>query len=124
MSCILIAEDEARLAAFVEKGLRKHGFSTAIATDGEQAVLMAQNGEFALLLLDLGLPIKDGGTVLSELRHLGIKLPVIIVTARDDVAEKKVAWQNQVNDYITKPFRFQDLLERVRFHLSQTSCLR
>jgi DNA-binding response OmpR family regulator len=118
MSCILIAEDERRIAAFIEKGLRKYGFSTAIATDGEQAVLMAQSDEFDLLLLDLGLPVKDGWTVLAELRRQGKQLPVIIVTARDDVAQKKVGLQYGANDYITKPFRFQDLLARVRTHLS------
>ncbi|MCU0537405.1 MAG: response regulator, partial [Hydrococcus sp. Prado102] len=60
VSRILIAEDEDRLAAFLEKGLRKHGFNTAIAKDGEQVVFIAQSDSFDLLLLDLGLPIKDG----------------------------------------------------------------
>ncbi|AFY77273.1 response regulator with CheY-like receiver domain and winged-helix DNA-binding domain [Pleurocapsa sp. PCC 7327] len=117
MSCILIAEDERRITAFIDKGLRKYGFSTAIATDGEQAVLMAQSDKFDLLLLDLGLLVKDGWTVLAELRQQGKQLPIIIVTARDDVAEKKVGLQYEANDYLTKPFRFQDLLARVHNHL-------
>jgi two-component system, OmpR family, copper resistance phosphate regulon response regulator CusR len=117
MSRILIAEDEDRLAAFIEKGLRKHGFSTAIATDGEQALLMVETDEFDLLLLDLGLPLKDGWAVLSELRRLGKQLPIIVVTARDDVKENKVTWQNGANDCVSKPFRFQDLLARIHHHL-------
>lgn len=117
MTRILIVEDEERIAAFIEKGLQKNGFTTAIATDGQKAVQMAQNDEFDLLLLDLGLPIKDGWTVLSELRHQGKDFPVIIVTARDDIQEKQTSRQRGANDYVTKPFRFQDLLARVREHL-------
>jgi two-component system, OmpR family, copper resistance phosphate regulon response regulator CusR len=118
MNRILIAEDEDRLAAFIEKGLRKYGFSTAIATDGEQAVLMAQTDEFDLLLLDLGLPFKDGWEVLSELRRQGKQFPIIIVSARDDIKENKASWQNGANDYVSKPFRFQDLLARIRCQLN------
>nr|WP_281250750.1 response regulator [Hydrococcus rivularis] len=91
-----------------------------MATDGEQAVLMAQSDKFDLLLLDLGLLVKDGWTVLAELRQQGKQLPIIIVTTRDDVAEKKAGLQYGANDYLTKPFRFQDLLARVRNHLSSS----
>jgi DNA-binding response OmpR family regulator len=117
MSRILIVEDEARIAAFLEKGLRKQGFSTKVAEDGEQAVLLAQNNEFDLLVLDLGLPIKDGWTVLKELRDRGNHIPTIILTARDDVDDKRRGKQPSVQDYITKPFRFQDLVARIRHHL-------
>jgi two-component system, OmpR family, copper resistance phosphate regulon response regulator CusR len=117
MSRILIVEDEARIAAFLEKGLRKQGFSTQVAQDGEQAVLLAQNNEFDLLLLDLGLPIKDGWTVLKELRSQGNTIPTIILTARDDADDKGRGKQNGVHDYITKPFSFKDLIERIRRHL-------
>lgn len=117
MSRILIAEDEARLAAFVDKGLRKYGFCTAIAEDGEQALQMAASGEFTLLLLDLGLPLKDGWAVLKELRSQGKALPIIIVTALNGESNRTAALQYGANDYLTKPFRFNDLLELVRSHL-------
>lgn len=81
MSRILIAEDESRIAAFIEKGLQKNGFDTAIATNGEEALQMAESNGFDMLLLDLGLPIKDGWTVLQELRDRGKKIPIIIVSA-------------------------------------------
>lgn len=116
MSRILIAEDEPRLAAFVDKGLRKYGFDTAIAQNGEQAIQMAASGEFRLLLLDLGLPVKDGWTVLKELRSREKALPIIIVTALNG-DNRTTALQYGANDFLSKPFRFSDLLELVRSHL-------
>ncbi len=121
MNRILIVEDESRLAAFVEKGLRKNGFSTAIAADGEQALLMAQSDEFDLLLLDLGLPIKDGWTVLEELRSQGQQIPVIIVTAHDQFQDRIADKQEGANGYVTKPFRFQDLLAQVHSKLNDST---
>jgi two-component system, OmpR family, copper resistance phosphate regulon response regulator CusR len=116
MNRILIAEDETRLAAFIAKGLQKSGFKTAIAEDGQQAVEMAKREEYELLLLDLGLPLKDGWAVLKELRQMGKKLPIIIVTATDE-RNRTVALASGANDYLTKPFRFNDLLQKVRLQL-------
>lgn len=118
MSHILIVEDEARVAAFVEKGLRQNGFDTAVAEDGEQALFLAQNLDFDLMLLDLKLPIKDGWTVLQELRNHGKKLPIIIITAANDEQDKINALAAGANDYVAKPFSFTYLLERVYAHLS------
>ncbi|MCC5610784.1 response regulator [Nostoc sp. CHAB 5834] len=120
MNQILIVEDEAGVAAFIEKGLRRKGYTTTIAEDGQQAILLAQNHEFDLMLLDLGLPLVDGWTVLKELRRQGETLPIIIVTASKDDHEGVIAFNNGANDYITKPFRFSDLLERIQIHLSRT----
>lgn len=114
---ILIVEDEFRIAAFLQKGLRKNGFATAIAEDGNQALLMTQSGNFDLLLLDLGLPVKDGWTVLKELREQGKQLPVIIITARDNERGRAIGLAAGANDYVTKPFRFDELLTRVRAQL-------
>ena len=113
MNKILIVEDEARLAAFVEKGLRKSGFQTTVAEDGEQAINKVESSDFDLVLLDLGLPIKDGWTVLRELRSKGKLYPVIVVTAHSDDRNKGAAMKAGANDYMTKPFRFKDLLQRV-----------
>lgn len=118
MSQILIVEDEERLAAFIDKGLRKHGFDTAIAEDGEKALCMVQQDVFDLLLLDLGLPLVDGWTVLRELRKQGDVRPIIVVTARNDDREKESAFRNGATAYITKPFRFNDLLECIEIHLT------
>lgn len=119
MTSILIVEDETHIAAFMAKGLQRHGFSTAIANNGITAVEMAATGEFNLLLLDLGLPGKDGWQVLKELQKYPQRPPVtIIVTARDDISDQLNSFSYGVKDYVTKPFKFSDLLARVR------SCLK
>jgi DNA-binding response OmpR family regulator len=114
---VLIAEDEARLASFLEKGLRSSGYTTTVAQDGLQAAVMAQDDEFDLLILDLGLPGKDGLEVLRELRAAGQRLPVIILTARDDPSDKVEGLEAGADDYLAKPFHFEELLARVRARL-------
>ena len=117
MNRILIAEDEARIASFLEKGLRANGFTTAVAGNGLDALRLAGSGEFDLLILDLGLPEMDGFTVLSELRRSGRQLPVLILTARDSVRDTVAGLEGGADDYIAKPFRFEELLARVRVRL-------
>ena len=117
MNRILIAEDEERIASFLEKGLRANGFTTAVATDGHQAVAMARSGDFDLLILDLGLPGRDGSDVLRELREWDRRTPVLILTARDSLTDKVAGLEAGADDYVTKPFRFEELLARVRVRL-------
>jgi DNA-binding response OmpR family regulator len=114
---ILIVEDETRLASFLEKGLKANGFVTTAVSDGAAASLMANDEDFDLVVLDLGLPGKDGFTVLRELRARGQRLPTIILTARDDVEDKVAGLEGGADDYVTKPFRFEELLARVRARL-------
>lgn len=117
MNRILIAEDEPRIASFLEKGLKANGFTTVIVDDGQAAARMADSKDFDLLILDLGLPGKDGLEVLEELRGRGETLPIIILTARDDLADKVAGLEGGADDYVTKPFRFEELLARVRVRL-------
>ena len=117
MNRILITEDEPRIATLLEKGLQAKGFATAIASDGYEALQLVQHEDFDLLILDLGLPGKDGLTVLRELRNQDERLPVIILSARNDVRDKATGLSNGANDYMTKPFRFQELLARIRAQL-------
>ncbi len=119
MNRILIAEDEIRLAAFIEKGLQKNGFSTVIASDGQQAIKMALEEEFGLLLLDLGLPVKDGLTVLKKIRDQKEEFPIIIVTALNDDRIRANALALGANDYVTKPFRFSELLKLVKSQVTK-----
>ena len=114
---MLIAEDEARLASFLEKGLRASGYTTTVVPDGPQASIMARDEDFDLLILDLGLPGKDGIEVLRELRATSQRLPVIILTARDDPADKVAGLEAGADDYLAKPFHFEELLARVRARL-------
>ncbi len=117
MSRILVVEDEPRLGAFIEKGLRASGYTTTSVTEGGVAGALARDADFDLMILDLGLPDKDGLDVLRELRATGQQLPVIILTARDDVTDKVSGLESGADDYITKPFRFEELLARIRVRL-------
>jgi two-component system, OmpR family, response regulator len=114
---ILIAEDEQRIASFLQKGLSANGFTTAVAEDGPSALEMAYSGDFDLLILDLGLPEMDGSDVLTHLRKKNRSLPVIILTARDSVTDKVAGLESGADDYVTKPFKFEELLARVRVRL-------
>ena len=117
MSRILIAEDEPRLAEFLEKGLRAEGHTTTIVFDGAAASMMARDEDFDLLVLDIGLPGKDGFAVLRELRAAAQRLAVVILTARDDVTDKVAGLEGGADDYVTKPFKFEEVLARVRLRL-------
>ncbi|QFU93359.1 response regulator transcription factor [Amycolatopsis sp. YIM 10] len=117
MSRILIAEDEQRIASFVEKGLRANGFSTTIVTDGDAALASAVSEDFDLVVLDLGLPRRDGFAVLTAMRAAGKLTPVIILTARDSVGDTVAGLEGGADDYMTKPFRFEELLARIRLRL-------
>lgn len=114
---ILIAEDEPGISSFLERGLRASGFTPTVVEDGASALALAQSGEFDLLVLDLGLPNRDGLSVLEELRRGGSRLPVVILTARSELHDTVVGLDRGADDYITKPFRFEELLARVRARL-------
>lgn len=117
MNRILIVEDEPRIAAFLEKGFRANGFTATIIRDGRDAIALAIEEDFDLVILDLGLPGKDGLTVLEELRGQGFQSPIVILTARDDINDKVVGLEHGADDYVTKPFHFDELLARVRARL-------
>lgn len=117
MPRILVAEDETRISAFVEKGLRAAGYGVETVVDGVDALTLARGGEYDLLLLDIGLPGIDGLEVLRRLREAGSTLPVIILTARDSASDTVAGFEGGANDYVAKPFRFDELLARVRVRL-------
>ena len=119
MNRILIIEDEARIASFLEKGLRSNGFTTATAGTGGDGLALAGTGEFDLVILDIGLPDKDGFQVLEELRSRDKSVPVLILTARDSVGDTVHGLEGGADDYVTKPFRFEELLARIRVQLRE-----
>lgn len=117
MNRILIVDDEPRLASFLEKGLRAAGFTTTVVDDGPTAIALARDDDFDLVVLDVGLPGVDGFGVLRAVRAAGQRVPVIMLTARDETADKIAGLESGADDYMTKPFAFDELLARVRVRL-------
>lgn len=117
MARILIVEDESRIAAFVAKGLGAEGHQTTIVGDGPSGLDLALGGDFDLVILDIGLPGLDGLEVLDRLRGQGSRVPVIVLTARDSVGDTVRVLEGGADDYMPKPFRFAELLARVRLRL-------
>jgi DNA-binding response OmpR family regulator len=114
---ILVIEDERTLAGFIEQALHAEGYAVTVAHDGENGELLAVTGDYALVLLDLMLPGKGGLDVLDAIRARMPELPVIVLTARAAVEQKVQGLDRGANDYVTKPFSFEELLARVRAHL-------
>lgn len=117
MNRILIAEDEVRIARFLEKGLTANGFTITVVGNGNEAVQLACYDDFELLILDINLPGKDGWTVLEELRGQGVKIPIIMLTARSEVRDRVAGLESGADDYMTKPFSLEELIARVRLRL-------
>ncbi len=120
MTRILIAEDEERIVSFLEKGLRAAGYSTHAVGDGVSALALARDDGFDLLILDLGLPGITGQEVLQRMRTRGEHMPVIILTARVSIEDTVAGLEGGADDYMGKPFRFEELLARVRVRLRES----
>jgi DNA-binding response OmpR family regulator len=114
---VLIVEDEPRIASFLEKGLRAAGYVTTVVANGVDAVEYARGEEVDLVILDLGLPGQDGLAALAQIRARGERIPVIVLTARDQVTDRVAGLDQGADDYLTKPFSFEELLARVRARL-------
>jgi DNA-binding response OmpR family regulator len=123
MTRILIAEDEDRIVSFLEKGLRSGGYTTVAVKTGPDALALARDDSFDLLVLDLGLPGMDGHEVLRSMRSRGESMPVVILTARDDVEDTVAGLEGGADDYMTKPFRFEELMARIRLRLRDGASL-
>jgi DNA-binding response OmpR family regulator len=114
---ILIVDDEPLIAAFVAKGLRAAGYATLTEASGEAALSLAQTEPVDLVILDVGLPDLDGFAVLERLRGQGVRTPVIMLTARSSTADTVFGLRAGADDYVAKPFRFEELLARVQARL-------
>lgn len=114
MPRVLIVEDEPRIAAFMQKGLQQAGIDTDIASNGNAALSAILDNRFDLLLLDLGIPGKDGASLLQELRSFGFDVPVIIVTAQSLNPQNSLLSHHLANELISKPFRISELLNKVQ----------
>jgi two-component system copper resistance phosphate regulon response regulator CusR len=117
MSRILIIEDEPRISSFIAKGLGANGFTPTVVANGTTGLDYAMSDEFDLVILDIGLPGMDGFTVLDRLREAGSRVPVVILTARKSPSDTVAGLEGGADDYMPKPFRFDELLARVRLRL-------
>ena len=111
---ILIVEDEKSLADIIKKGLEEEGYAVDVAYNGEEGLFMAENEPSDIIILDIMLPVIDGMTILKKIRKAGIKTPVLMLTAKDTIMDKVSGLDSGADDYLTKPFSFEELLARMR----------
>jgi DNA-binding response OmpR family regulator len=119
MANILVVEDEERIVSFLTHGLEADGHSITAVGDGVTAAAVARDSDFDLMILDVGLPKKDGLAVLQEIRARGERMPVVILTARDATSDTVAGLDAGADDYVTKPFKFAELLARVHARLRE-----
>ena len=111
---LLVVEDEKKVASFIKKGLQEEGYAVDLASDGKTGLTMGLDGVHDLIILDINLPRMDGLSVLQELRKRKVTTPVLLLTVRAAIEDKVIGLDTGADDYLTKPFAFQELLARVR----------
>jgi DNA-binding response OmpR family regulator len=110
---VLLVEDDVRIADFVRRGLKAESYAVEVARSGQEAITMGSVGQFQVIILDLGLPDMNGREVCGQLRSQGVDTPILMLTARDTVQDKVTGLRSGADDYMTKPFAFEELLARI-----------
>lgn len=110
---VLLVEDDERIVDFVQRGLKAEGYAVEVARSGQDAIALGTEGKFQAIILDLGLPDINGRQVCERLRAAGIGTPILMLTARDTVQDKVTGLRSGADDYMTKPFAFEELLARI-----------
>ncbi|MER3406802.1 MAG: DNA-binding response regulator, partial [Chloroflexota bacterium] len=111
---VLVVEDDRKVAGFIEQGLREEGYAVDIAPDGDEATMLAHVYDYDIILLDIVLPKKNGFQVAMELRREGRHTPLLMLTSRDAVEDVVRGLDAGADDYLSKPFRFDELMARIR----------
>ncbi len=111
---ILIVEDEKKVASFIKKGLEEEYYAVDVAYDGREGLRLALVEDYDLMIMDVMLPVKDGFTLVKELRSEKIATPILLLTAKDTIENKVEGLDSGADDYLTKPFAFEELLARIR----------
>jgi len=110
---VLLVEDDERIVDFVQRGLKAEGYAVEVARNGQEAIALGSVGQFQIIILDLGLPDINGRDVCERLRNAGVGTPILMLTARDTVQDKVTGLRSGADDYMTKPFAFEELLARI-----------
>ena len=110
---VLLVEDDERIVDFVQRGLKAEGYAVEVARNGQEAIALGTVGKFQVIILDLGLPDINGRDVCERLRNAGVGTPILMLTARDTVQDKVTGLRSGADDYMTKPFAFEELLARI-----------
>ena len=110
---VLLVEDNQRIVDFVQRGLKAEGYVVEVARSGLEAIALGSEGQFQVIILDLGLPDLNGRQVCERLRETGVGTPILMLTARDTVQDKVTGLRSGADDYMTKPFAFEELLARI-----------
>jgi DNA-binding response OmpR family regulator len=110
---VLLVEDDQRIVDFVQRGLKAEGYGVEVARSGLEAIALGSEGKFQVIILDLGLPDLNGRQVCERLRETGVGTPILMLTARDTVQDKVTGLRSGADDYMTKPFAFEELLARI-----------
>ena len=110
---VLLVEDDQRIVDFVQRGLKAEGYVVEVARSGLEAIALGSEGKFQVIILDLGLPDLNGRQVCERLRETGVGTPILMLTARDTVQDKVTGLRSGADDYMTKPFAFEELLARI-----------
>lgn len=111
---ILLVEDEKKIASFIKRGLKEEHYVVDVAYEGEKALFLAEVNTYDLIILDIMLPGKDGISICKELRDKGVDVPILMLTAKDKIGDKIVGLDSGADDYLTKPFSFDEFLARIR----------
>lgn len=118
---LLVVEDEQKVASFIQQGLTEEGHAVDLAHDGEMGLNLALDRVHDLIVLDISLPKKDGIDVLKTVRQAGIKTPILLLTVRANIEDKVLGLDAGADDYLTKPFAFEELVARIRALLRRRS---
>ncbi|MDD1612099.1 MAG: response regulator transcription factor [Methylococcaceae bacterium] len=110
---ILLVEDDERIVDFIQRGLKAEGYAIEVARSGPEAIALGTGGQFQAIILDLGLPVLNGRQICEHLRSNGVDTPILMLTARDTVQDKVAGLRSGADDYMTKPFAFEELLARI-----------
>jgi heavy metal response regulator len=114
---VLVVEDEEKIARFIQRGLKEEGYAVDMAKDGDEGHFMATTNEYDVILLDIMLPKRNGYDLCKKLREENVKVPVIFLSVKDEVKDKVRGLDAGADDYLVKPFAFEELLARVRANL-------